>query len=444
MTVPQASLAFHPLHASLYEEMHSRPFQVIASPSNLVHIAVMSEGHQEAQFKHWQTLFSALGERPPNSDQPCSEYQFGSLKVRREKHLEFTSLTFIETRATASDGLFGLTPLAHLPHGWLAQLPGKIVCALQLAVQPESVEQPLPLPQIKGYFEEMRLVGSRPQQGDAQVWTSFRLHSDGLARILICNRQMSDSQLGRLTQRLLEIETYRLMALLALPQARLCAPSLVRMDRQLARLTQQLASGGRIDEKALLGQLTDMAAKVEDYRAKTTFRFAATQAYHELVLKRLDELREDEVSGHLTLREFITRRLTPAVHTCRSLGQRLEDLSRRIDRVSDMMRTRVELSIQGQNQQLLTSMNRRSKIQLMMQHTVEGLSVAAISYYAISLIKLIMDAIYDGGVHFSKPIALGISVPLVLVSVWLFTRRIHKRFKALAGHVPGEAQEEHR
>ncbi len=187
-----------------------------------------------------------------------------------------------------------------------------------------------------------------------------------------------------------------------------------------------------IDEQAILGELTDMAARVEDYRAKTTFRFTATQAYHELVLKRLAELREDEVSGHLTVTEFMTRRLTPAVRTCQSVGERLEDMSKRIDRVSDMMRTRVELSIQAQNEQLLASMDRRSKIQLMMQHTVEGLSVAAISYYSVGLIKLVMDAIYDSGVSFNKHLALGVAVPVVISSVWLATRKIHKHFLALA------------
>ncbi len=111
------------------------------------------------------------------------------------------------------------------------------------------------------------------------------------------------------------------------------------------------------------------------------------------MLTRLEELREDEVSGHLTITEFMTRRLTPpAVKTCEAVNERLEDLSRRVDRASEMMRTRVELAIQSQNQQLLSSMDRRSRIQLMMQHTVEGFSVVAISYYLIGLLKLGLDA----------------------------------------------------
>ena len=175
-----------------------------------------------------------------------------------------------------------------------------------------------------------------------------------------------------------------------------------------------------------------MAAWVEAARAKTTFRFSATSAYHDLVLKRLAELKEDEVSGHLTITEFMTRRLTPAVRTCKATSEHLENLSRRIDRVSDMMRTRVEMSIQSQNQHLLASMDRRSKIQLAMQHTVEGLSVAAISYYSIGLLKYLIEAAYDNGAPINKSLAVGITVPLVIGGVWWATRRIHKRFLKLA------------
>ena len=215
------------------------------------------------------------------------------------------------------------------------------------------------------------------------------------------------------------------------------------MDRQLAETTSNLAANGDLDERILLGKLTDMAAWVEACRARTTFRFSATRAYHDLVLKRLAELREDEVSGHLTITEFMTRRLTPAVRTCESVSERLENLSRRIDRVSDMMRTRVELSIQGQNQELLASMDRRSKIQLMMQHTVEGLSVAAISYYLVGLLKYLIEALYNSGVPIDKSLTVGISVPIVVLVVWFATRKIHKKFLKLATERADQDDEKH-
>jgi uncharacterized membrane-anchored protein len=426
-------LELHPLRDMLYEELHSRPFQVIPSPARVTHIALqVDEEQKRAQFQHLQKLHELLGYEIPAQESHCYEQTFGDLRIRWEKHLEFTSYTFINLAPVRHDDPFAERGISALPAGWLEQLPGTVIAAFHVAIE-DARQHPEPEPNaVKPFFEQMRLIGSSPQNGDARVWTTFRLHSDGFGRMLVYNKRMSDSQLGRLVQRLVEIETYRLMTLLALPAARETSPRLGDMDAQLARITYSLAENGEADESALLSELTEMAARIEAFRARTTFRFAATRAYADLIRSRLDELREDEVSGHLTINEFLSRRLLPAVRTCSGVGERLEDLSRRVDRASDMMRTRVEMAIQQQNRELLSSMDRRSKIQLMMQHTVEGLSVAAISYYLVGLLKYLLEALYGAGLPFDKTVATGMMVPLVLLVVWLATRRIHHHFHALA------------
>lgn len=426
-------LELHPMQEALYAELHSRPFQVIPSPSRLTFLAVLCEGvSREQEFEHFQKIYEHFGHEAPKQDGVCYEVDFGTVRVRREKHLEFITYTFVNLDVENCTDPFDCSGISRIPVQWLSALPGTVVVSFHVAIE-DARSQPEPaLPVVKSFFEGMRLVGSSPQNGDARVWTTFQLHSDGFGRFLIYNKKMSDSQLGRLTQRVMEIETYRLMALLGLPLARKYNPELSEMDRKLADTTSTLAEHSDLDERILLGKLTDMAAWVEACRAQTTFRFSATRAYQDLVLKRLAELREDEVSGHLTITEFMTRRLTPAVRTCESVSERLENLSRRIDRVSDMMRTRVELSIQAQNQDLLASMDRRSRIQLMMQHTVEGLSVAAISYYMVGLLKYLIEALYDNGVDLNKSLTVGISVPVVITVVWLATRKIHKKFLKLA------------
>lgn len=426
-------LQMHPMRTHLYNELHSRPFQVIPSPSRVTHLAVMCTPEQsEQQYEHLKELYLLFGVTPPETDEPCYHVDFGKLRVRREKHMEFATYTFINTDIEQGGNPFDVTGLTPVPAQWLKGIPGVVISAFHVAIEDARQNHELNLPLVKRFFEGMRLVGSSPQNGDARVWTTFQRHSDGFGRFLIYNKQMSDSQLGRLAQRLMEIETYRLMTLLSLPVAREINPTLSNMDNKLADVTDHLAHSSEVDETELLAKLTDMAAWVEDCRARATFRFSATYAYHDLVIKRLEELREDEVSGHLTITEFMTRRLTPAVRTCEAISRRLEDLSRRIDRVADMMRTRVELSIQSQNQELLASMDQRSKVQLMMQHTVEGLSVAAISYYTIGLIKYLLDALYNSGINLNKDLILGISVPVVIGLVALTTRKIHKHFLRLA------------
>ncbi len=426
-------LQMHPMRESLYGELHSRPFQIIPSPARVTHLAVMCTPDESVkQFEHLKELYQHFGVMPPEYDELCYHVDFGKLRVRREKHMEFATYTFINTDIEQGGNPFEVTGLTPVPEEWLKKIPGVVISAFHVGIEDARQTHELNLPLVKRFFEGMRLVGSSPQDGDARVWTTFQIHSDGFGRFLMYNKQMSDSQLGRLTQRLMEIETYRIMALLSLPVARDINPTLAKMDQKLADITDHLAHEENVDETELLAKLTDMASWVEDCRARATFRFSATYAYHELVIKRLEELKEDEVSGHLTITEFMTRRLTPAVRTCEAISKRLEDLSRRIDRVADMMRTRVELSIQSQNQELLASMDKRSKVQLMMQHTVEGLSVAAISYYSIGLIKYLLDALYNSGVDVNKDLVLGISVPVVIGLVAFITRKIHKHFLALA------------
>ncbi|PSF05092.1 DUF3422 domain-containing protein [Marinobacter fuscus] len=427
-----ANLEFHPLRADLYQELHSRPFQVIPSQARITQIAVLTTPEQrQHQFEHLQKLHRLLGEPWPEQETSCYEQTFGNLRIRREVHMEFTSYTFINT-ADSPANPFTETGLTLLPDGWLEQLAGTVVGAFHIEVRPSSEDAQSELAFMRKHFEGMRLVGSRPQEGAARILGSFQLHSDNFGRFMVLNQQMSNSQLGRLVQRLMEIENYRLMSLLALPLARELTPDLNLMDRQLAHITQSLANNENLDEQQLLAELTNISARIEAFRARTTFRFSATGAYHELVLARLEELREEEVSGHLTLTEFMTRRLTPAVKTCEAVGERLEDLSRRIDRTSEMMRTRVDLAIQSQNQQLLSSMDRRSRIQLMMQHTVEGFSVVAISYYLIGLLKLALEALKNGGVEINSALVTGLAIPLVMVLVFFGIRLIHHRFLRMA------------
>ncbi len=270
------------------------------------------------------------------------------------------------------------------------------------------------------FFEGQRPVGSEVANGKAQVQTSFRLHSDGFGRFYVLNNGLNASQSGRLVQRLLELETYRLMALMGLPVARSLVSEVSSMESQLAVLNQRIAEiQGDEDERNLLRQLSLIAAKIEQYRSDTNYRFSATNAYHELVGKRLEQVFEQRMSGMQTMRQFLERRLTPGIRTCDSVRDRLEDLSRRIHRTTSLLRTRVEVSIESQNQKLLASMDKRSKMQLRLQQTVEGFSVVAIGYYLLSLLGYGFAGMEEWGYPINKVIASGIAMPFVLILVLL-------------------------
>src|SRR5690606_578678 len=116
---------------------------------------------------------------------------------------------------------------------------------------------------------------------------------------------------------------------------------------------------GHADEPALLDRLTRLAARLESLYASTHARFSASAAYDELVRQRLQDMAEQPMEGMQSLREFLDRRLAPAMATCRAADRRQAALSARIARVGDLLRTRVEVEQQRSSRELLAAMNRR-------------------------------------------------------------------------------------
>jgi len=246
---------------------------------------------------------------------------------------------------------------------------------------------------------------------------------------------------GRLVQRILEIETYRMMALLGLPHAQQAAPALNAIENDLAALTAAMVDGDQsasdatthADDEQILHRITGLAARIEKMSLQNSYRFSASQAYFRLVKARIDELRESRVEGVPTIGEFMERRLAPAMDTCASVARRQEALAERIAHTNDLLRTRIGIVQEQQNRQILESMNARAAQQLRLQQSVEGLSVAAISYYMVGLFGHIGTALKEAGVPINPEIASGVMVPVFAVLVWLGLRRLHKSVQG-GGH----------
>jgi uncharacterized membrane-anchored protein len=274
-----------------------------------------------------------------------------------------------------------------------------------------------------------RESSGHPADGHSCAITDFVLRDDGFERILVLAApDTTPSRAGRIAQRLLEIETYRLMALRGLPVAKALAPMLGQAEGALAAITARL-EGTEISEQELLHELIALAASVERATAEHMYRFSATQAYDALVRERIGELREKAVPGMQTIGEFMQRRLAPAIATVAAAAQRLASLSQRIERAGALLRTRVDIATEAQNQQLLAKLTRGQEMQLRLQATVEGLSIAAISYYVVSLLLYGAKAAKAAGLRIEPELAAGLCIPLVLWTVWRATRRIHKRLQ---------------
>lgn len=423
--LPLPPLPFHGERERLFNELHTRPFPVLEQGARLSQLALLhGGGDAAAEYAHLAALCARHAIAPPAPGASVYYQDFGGFELRWERHTEFSTYTFIHR--VDGPAPFARTALALLPPEWLAALPGKVISGLHIEIH--ALPEPAPgADALRAHFEGHRLISSWVIERKARLWTAWRIHADGLGRVLVLNRGLNPCQLGRLVRRLLELETYRMMVLLAFPVARGIAPALAAMDADLAAINAELnAIRGLDDERRLLDRLSQLAARIEQLRSETNFRFSATRAYYQLVLSRLEELRESEEPGLQTFGEFLPRRLTPAFRTGEAVAGQLDDLAQRIDRASDLLRTRVELTLEAQNQDLLQSMNRRGKLQLQLQQAVEGLSVVAISYYLVGLVKYMAGSLEDLGLLAHPALVVGLSVPVCVLLVWAGVHRLRR------------------
>jgi putative NADPH-quinone reductase len=125
---------------------------------------------------------------------------------------------------------------------------------------------------------------------------------------------------------------------------------------------------------------------------------------------------------------FLARRMKPALRTCVTIENRQSSLSQKLARAANLLRTRVDVELEQQNQELLKSMNARTRLQLRLQTTVEGHSVAAITYYVVGLFGYLVKAAHDSGRMMTEPsIVTAAFVPIAALAIWWTVRRIRKK-----------------
>jgi len=426
----------HPRRRELAEEAHARPPDALDSPLRVSYLAILtgpgSDGR--AEWAQLEALLARYGLPSPGAPRNHCRTDVGGLGVRYERHTEFYRYTFM--RPGLGSDPFAETALDRVPADWLAGLRGETLVALHALLLPW---EPAADPEAVGrrYFDGNGLIGGEIGDLGGRALSDFQLRGDGFMRLVLQDRGMSPRQSGRMLQRLLEIETYRMLALLALPGARDLAPFLARAEAEVSGVTAELAAAAPQDEAPLLERLTRLEAAIGREEAASDYRFRASFAYYELVQRRIQELRETRIAGTQTLAEFIDRRLAPAIATCRAVANRQEALSRRVARVNQLLATRIDLTRESQNQQLLESMDRRSAAQLRLQQTVEGLSVAAITYYVVALIGDLAKGLEEVGLGVRPEVVMAVSIPLVGLLAALSIRHLRHAIVGRSGRDTG-------
>jgi uncharacterized membrane-anchored protein len=415
----------HPERFPLADEVHARPPAAAASPAVVSSLALLGADAAES-YARLRELAAGSGVEIPAAEAAHAIVELPDLRVKWERHGEFVSFTFVRPLPGAL--------LDAVPADWLRRLPGDTIAAADIVLL-SGGDEPASLGSVARFFApDAPLAGSIVLDGTAQLFTDFvvRGAEPGAKRTrwLVVNFGMGPARSARLVQRVIEIETYRMVALLALPLARAALPELDSIEHRLAEFTAATAAlEAQIDiehsqreERRLLDELTRVAAEVEHSVAETAFRFSAGQAYWAIVLARIAEFREQRVGDLRTIGGFLSRRLAPAMNSAAAAAQRQEELSARIERASTLLRTRVDVALEEQNQGLLAAMDRRSQASLRIQQAVEGLSIIAITYYGANLVQKLAAWLSP---HHARGIVAG-SIPVIALAAWRVLERVRR------------------
>ena len=417
------SLVPHPARDAVLGEVHARPFHPIETPRRLLHFAFMTAGSVPGADRAALTAFCvARGLPVPGETARHHRLTLPQGSLRWEAHAEFTTYTW-ELDGTGepfqpSSGMLAFV-MKSLPQ------PGPLLAAVDLHLT-RATDVP---PAFQALFDPASLAVSRVDGDAATIASDFRADPAGFVRLLVIDEALGPARAGALVQRLLEIETYRTLALLGLPEAQVMAPRVKHIEDSLTRIAKGMDEGGGLEaDHRLLDELTSLAAAMEADTASSGYRFGASRAYDGIVQQRLAVIRERGVEGWPTFEDFLARRMAPAMRTCTMLEERQARLSEKLSRAANLLRTRVDVEIERQNRDLLSAMNDRTRLQLRLQQTVEGLSVAAISYYVIGLASYVFKGARDVGLLPLDPgLATAAAVPLVVLGVALIVRRIRLR-----------------
>jgi uncharacterized membrane-anchored protein len=415
----------HPLRSFALGEIHARPFQGIATPRRVYHYAFMTDRDAaDGARRQLQERCRGAGVAAPSETQNHHIVSIGDARLRWEIHSEFTTYTW----DVAPDSADRPPVFANLLGGEFLQ-PGPLMVATRLDLVGDQRE----IDQLLRGLDPGTTAVSSLREGRAIGATDFRADQSGLTRILLVDRALYRHEVGPIVIRLLELETYRTMALLGLHEARRLQPLISETETGLQQATTRIGQSSDLTQnRALLEELTGLASGMEAAAARSAYRFGATRAYAEIVAGRLDAIRETPLEGYTRWSSFLQRRMAPAMRTCQGVEQRQRELSDRLARAANLLRTRIEVDLEQQNRALLASMNRRAKLQLRLQQWVEGLSVAAVSYYVVGLVYYIASGADSFGIGIDPARVAAFAVPLVVAGIWLFVRSLRARHRDAA------------
>ena len=418
----------HPLRYWLANELHARPFPNISAPAQAIYVAIKQPKDAAKRDRgldraHLLALLDRFGADHPAPDATHYFGDLGKFRLKWEQHTEF--VTYTAFLPSNGERPFDPASWEAFPEDWLARAPGVRITSAHIRVEIAPDDDRAIANRLNEWMVPESLAVSHVLDRTAVVAGDFRIDSNGHMRFAVfCRSDTGSRRIGRVVQRICEIETYKAMSMLGLPLSRSISGRMGEMDESLVQIVGDMTGDlARPDET--LGRLLAIAAELEKLQTESAFRFGATGAYEALVNQRIEVLREERFLGRQTFGEFMMRRYDPAMRTIKATERRLLSMTERAIRAGDLLRTRVDVDRSAQNQALLESMDRRADLQLRLQKTVEGLSVVAISYYAVNLVVYLLGPLTEM-LAISKTFLTAMAVLPVVLAVWWSIRAIRR------------------
>ena len=418
----------------LYQETHARPYLNLPVPCTVAHLLYWKGDSQStALLDLSKNMAERHGVTPTGLQNTFFEYACQNYHIRFEQHTEFDTLTIAQS-LEADTPAFSVYPLSIVDEAALANIDAQVLVKthLHIALEPEDMHEIKTevARQFSDINGETLVYGAYVMERRAQVYTDFRLDAQGNSRYYAVSHSMNSTDAGRLITRLIEMENYRILALIPMKQARAASKELTGIDARLAQILTAISDNAdeadAMAQHRRLNELLEIAKVVESHRNNLSSRFSASGAYYQIVQFSYDKLHEEKLGSLQRLQTFVERRLGPAVRTFDSMHSRLEDISHRIDRIAELLRTEINVQMQLQNSEMLAGMNNSAKMQLKMQKTVEAISVVALTYYALSVLGYLIGVFAHGEL---KNTVMGLLVLPIAGLIWLVQRKLVRRLE---------------
>ncbi len=411
--------AEYPFRQQILEEVHARPVELVPAQSRVRRL-VFVVGTETGGVAAALTSFCDWCDRsglalPRNKDLRQHSFTAGSRQVTWEFHTEFVTVTWTAAPDDSDSAPEGIGLEAVDGPQLLGAMRIDLVEDTRLAVSLLPVFNP----------RSLCVIGV--EGGAGQLATDFVPDAEQFTRFEFAAGGLQPLRRAILVRRILEIETYRTMALIGLPLTRQHAGELASIESDLTERVNSLAEATETTRaQTALEGLHGLMVRAGRLSEQLTYRFAACQAYGDILQARLGAIGERPMPLGSSLSRYILNRVEPALRTYAAMEKRLDVLFAKIERAVELLNVRIGLDVQVQNKELLQTIAKTGRSQFLLQRTVEGLSTIAISYYTIGLLGYVLATPLEM-LAVEKTLVLSGLVPLVLLGVWLMVRAVRKR-----------------